>query len=842
MKDPRERSHLRAAPVACAHCGLAVPDGMLRSGEEKQFCCNGCRQVHDLIRDWGYEKFYGLVEQQGGVLEPARPTGRAFEDLDDPRALEGATEEEPGGRCRTRLYLEGVHCAACVWLVEKLPEALDGVDSVRLNLASAVAEVTWRPGTVKLSAIARALDRLGYSPHVHRAGRARDARRAEDRAALVKLGVAAAGAMNLMFLHGALYAGEASGMASPYETFFRWVSLGIALPVLAFSARPFFQTAYAGLKSRFVHIDLPVAIGIAVTFAASAANVVRGSGPVYFDSLAMLVAALLGARQAQRAAQRAALERADSLRGVAFLEFARRLEGDGPLAPAVEVPVAALEPGDRVEVRSGELVPADGVVLFGRSTLDGSVLTGESAPVPVAQGGSVWAGVTNVGARLVVKVEAAGEKTRVGALLAVVEDALSRRPAVLRLSDLLARRFVQALLLLAAAALLLALPLGTEAAVERVVALLVVACPCALGLSVPLAVSVGLMRAARGGIFVKDPDALDRLRRVGTVLLDKTGTLTEGKATFARYEGDDAALDLAAALEAESSHAVAHALRAVHARRVNVVREVAEVREVAGRGISGLVDGRRVAVGNRAHVAAFAPSVPEELDAHAEALVADGLSPLWVAVDHRVAGVGGIGDALRADARATVDALRARGVRVRILSGDDPRVVASVAARLGVAPEDALGGRTPEEKRDLVASLVAGRAADGRGAPAVVMVGDGVNDAAALALADVGVAVLGGKGASLVAADVVLTREGVAPLLDLLRGSRRVFGVIRRNLAFSLGYNVAGAALALLGLVGPLLAAVLMPVSSLTVVLSSALSRPFPGPARRPGRAPSREA
>ncbi|HMM35260.1 MAG TPA: HAD-IC family P-type ATPase, partial [Thermoanaerobaculia bacterium] len=644
MKGPRERSHLHAAPVACAHCGLAVPEGMLRAGEERQFCCGGCRQGPHLVPDWGAEKIYRGI----GCAVDAH-----IEDLDDPRALEGATEEAPGGRCRTRLYLEGVHCAACVWLVEKLPEALDGVDSVRLNLANAVAEVTWRPEKVKLSAIARALDRLGYSPHVHRAGRARDARRAEDRAALVKLGVAAAGAMNLMFLHGALYAGEASGMASPYETFFRWISLGIALPVLAFSARPFFQTAYAGLKSRFVHIDLPVAIGIAVTFAASAANVVRGSGPVYFDSLAMLVAAILGARQVQRAAQRAALERADSLRGVAFLEFARRLEGDGPLAPAVEVPVAALEPGDRVEVRSGELVPADGVVLFGRSTLDGSVLTGESAPVPVAEGGAVWAGVTNLGARLVVKVEAAGEKTRVGALLGVVEDALARRPAVLRLTDLLARRFVQALLLLAAAALLLALPLGTEAAVERVVALLVVACPCALGLSVPLAVSVGLMRAARAGIFVKDPDALDRLRRVGTVLLDKTGTLTEGKASFSRYVGDEAALELATALEAESSHAVAHALRASLGRRVNVVREVAEVREVAGRGISGVVDGRRVAVGNRAHVAAFAPSVPEDLDAHAEALVADGLSPLWVAVDGLVAGVGGIGDPLRADARAT---------------------------------------------------------------------------------------------------------------------------------------------------------------------------------------------
>ena len=831
MTDPRDRRHLRAAPEACAHCGLAVPEGMLRPGEEAQFCCNGCRQAYALIREWGCERFYGLVEQQGGALGPARSSGRGFEDLDDERGQEGATEELGGGRSRTRLYLEGVHCAACVWLVERLPGALDGVDTVRLNLASSVAEVTWRPGTVKLSAVARALDRLGYTPHLHRAGAARDARRAEDRATLVKLGVAVAGAMNLMFLHGAIYAGEASGMASPFEAFFRWVSLGVALPVLAFSARPFFQTALAGLRSRFVHIDLPVAIGLAVTFAASAANVVRGSGPLYFDSLAMLVAALLGARQVQRAAQRAALERADSLRGVAFLEFARRLSGDGPLAPAVEVPVAALEPGDRIEVRSGELVPADGVVLVGRSSLDASVLTGESTPVPVGAGDAVLAGATNLGARLVVRVEAAGERTRVGALLAVVQDALARRPAVLRRTDLLARRFVQAVLVAAAVTGAAALRLGAGEALERVVALLVVACPCALGLSVPLAVSVGLMRAARGGIFVKDPDALERLRDVGTVLLDKTGTLTEGRATVSRFAGDEAALELASALEAESSHTVAHAFRAAFARRVDVVREIADVREVPGRGITGSVDGRRVAVGNRAHLEAEGVAVPEPLAAHAEELVADGLSPVWVAVAGRAAGVGGVGDPLRADARATVATLRALGAGVRILSGDDPRIVGQVAARLGIPPEDALGGLTPEAKRDLVAGLVGARDASRR-APAVVMVGDGVNDAAALALADVGVAVLGGKGASLVAADVVLTREGVAPLLDLLRGSRRVFGVIRRNLLFSLVYNLAGAALAVLGLVGPLLAAVLMPVSSLSVVLSSALSRPFVLPAR----------
>ena len=828
MNPPRDDRRLSAAPAACAHCGLAVPPALVREGEAEQFCCNGCRQVHALVKEWGFDQYYRLVDQQRGALEPAKVTGRSFTDFDDPGLQGEATEAAGADRCRTRLYLEGVHCAACVWLVEKLPAALPGVDGVRLNLGSAVAEVTWRPGATRLSAVARALDRLGYTPHVHRAGRVQEARRAEDRMALARLGVAAACAMNLMFLHGALYAGEYDGMASPYEAFFRWLSFAVSVPVLGFSARPFYQTAIAGLKARMVHIDLPVALALTAAFAASAVNVLRGSGPLWFDSLAMLVAALLGARQVQRGAQRAALERADSLRGVAFLEFARRLAGDGPDAPAVEVPIAALSPGERVEVRSGELVPVDGVVLAGRSSLDNAVLTGEAAPQPVKEGDPVNAGATNLGARLVVRVDAAGEKTRVGALLAIVQEALSRKPALLAATDVLARRFVQSLLVLATVTGLAWLGRGPEVALERVVALLVVACPCALGLSVPLAVSVTLMRAARAGIFVKNPDALDRLRRVGTVLLDKTGTLTEGRARVARWVGDDAALELARSLEAESSHAVARAFRESSGRSVRVVRAVEEVREAPGQGISGRLDGRLVRVGNRAHVESPGVPLPPALAEAADALVAEGLSPVFVSVDGSVAGVAGIGDPLRPDSRRTIAALRARGARVRILSGDHPALVARVAAELGLAAEDALGGRTPEAKRDHVAALVGDPGREG----AVVMVGDGVNDAAALALADVGIAVHGGTGATIVAADVVLTREGIAPLLEVLDGARRLRAVVRRNLGFSLAYNVAAGTLALLGFVGPLLAAILMPVSSLTVVLSSALARPFARAAR----------
>ncbi|MGE3842997.1 MAG: heavy metal translocating P-type ATPase metal-binding domain-containing protein [Vicinamibacterales bacterium] len=812
-----------ASQTACAHCGLAVPAHLIRNAESQQFCCAGCRQVYMLVHEWGFDQYYRLVAQQRGVLEPARVSGRSFEDFDDVALQSEATDELTAERRRTRLYLEGIHCAACVWLVERLPAVLPGVDEVRLNLASAVADVTWRPGRTRLAAIGRALDRLGYTPHIHRASHVQESRRAEDRASLARVGVAVACAMNLMFLHGALYAGEYSGMEAAYATFFRWLSFGVTLPVLLYSARPFFHTALAGVRARVIHIDVPVVIGITVAFAVSTINTVRGAGPLYFDSLAMLVAALLSARQVQRSTQRAALERADSLRGVAFLEFARKLTGADADATAAEVPLSVLSAGDLVEVRSGELVPVDGVVQNGRSSLDNAVLTGESIPVGVVEGDRVNAGATNLGARLVVRVEASGSRTRVGALMAIVEDALSSKPTLLRRTDLLARRFVQVLLVLAVATGAIWIHQGAELAMERVVALLVVACPCALGLSVPLAISVALMRAARTGVFVKNPDALDRLRQVDTVLVDKTGTLTTGEARVVRWFGEDSVLQFARALERESAHSVAGAFQRTGGQSLHLVRSVSDVSEVPGQGISGRLNDREIRVGNRAHMEAGGGGLPDAVERHAMACIDEGLSPVFVSVDGHISGVAGIGDALRPDAAATVAELVRRGIRVRILSGDHPAVVARIGAALALPADDALGGLTPEAKRDIVSGLVGG----GAGSGAVAMVGDGVNDAAALALADVGIAVQGGTGATIVAADVVLTREGLSPLLDILDGASRLRRVILRNIAFSLFYNAAAAALAITGSIGPLGAAVLMPVSSVTVVLSSAFTRTF---------------
>jgi Cu2+-exporting ATPase len=833
----------------CDHCGLPVPAAFARPEESLQFCCGGCRSVYGLLHDLGFDQYYRLRDADGAPPVPARVTGRSYEDFDDDAFAAEHARPTDRGTCRTRLYLEGVHCAACVWLVERLPAFQPGVVSVRLNLPRAQAEVEWDPGAVRLSAVAQALDRLGYAPHPWRRKDIESLRKSEDRSLLIRVGVAVACAMNIMMLQGALYAGEYQGIEPVFVGFFRWLALALSLPVMLYSARPFYTAAWSGIRQRVPHVDLPIAIAILGAFAFSAAGVIAGDGPIYFDSVSMLVALLLGGRFLQSRAQRAAVERSEALRGIAFVEFAHLLVPEGG---SREVPVESLKPGQRVEVLSGELVPADGVVQDGESAVDNSVLTGESMPIPIHPGVEVSAGATNRGARIVLEVRAAGEGTRVGALLRMVDEAASGKAPLVQAADRWSRWFVVGVLGLAAVTAAIWLPEGLESAITHVVALLVVSCPCALALGTPVAMTVGVSRAARIGIFLKGPDVIERLREVRTVLLDKTGTLTEGRLAVVEHDLDADTAARVVALEAQSSHPIALAMRAMNTgtgtgkmvpasvfpagkTEAGTIFPVEDVQESLGRGIRGTVGGRSVAAGNLAHLESLAIAIPDAWRARADDAAARGLSPVLVAVDGTIRGLVALGDPLRPEARATIDALRRRGWRPMILSGDHPAVVARVADALGIPQADAHGGLTPEAKRDVVASLAGGRGSSQSGR--VLMVGDGVNDAAALALADVGVSVHGGAGPSLAAADVVFTRQGLDPLLQLELGSRLTLRIIHRNLLLSLCYNFSGIFLAMSGLVGPLLAAVLMPLSSLTVILSSIAGRTF---FRAPARGESR--
>ena len=415
-----------------------------------------------------------------------------------------------------------------------------------------------------------------------------------------------------------------------------------------------------------------------------------------------------------------------------------------------------------------------------------------------------------------VRVDAAGEQSRLAKILQQVEESARRRAPVVQLANRLAGWFVAVVLVVAAATVAFWYPRDPTAALDNAIALLIVTCPCALALATPLAVSMAIGRAARNGILIKGGDAIERLATPGRIFLDKTGTLTEARVALASWEGPEWVKPLVLALERESSHPIADGFR----RAFDGVEqyEATLTTHVTGGGIDGMVDGWRVIVGSpafvRARACAKAP-VPHP---------APHLTPVLVAVDGVIVAAAGFGDPVRPDARSAIDTLRARGWQLSVLSGDHPDVVATVGRSLGLPSDVCVGGAVPEDKLRVIENA--------RRSGTVVMVGDGVNDAAAIAAASVGVGVHGGAEACLATADVYLTRPGLTPLVRLTEGATRTMRVIRRHIAFSIGYNIVGATLAVTGTINPLVAAILMPVSSVTVVLASWFSTTFPTEAR----------
>ncbi len=809
---------LRSAPVTCDHCALDVPAGLIERDAKLQFCCHGCRAAYDIIHGNGLERYYRVRQESGGDRTPAKGTGRKFSEFDDPVFAGLYCRPAGGGELRvTELFLEGVHCAACVWLVEKLPMIAPGVLESRLDMRRAIVRITWDPARAALSGVARTLDSLGYPAHPAREASARTLRRAEDRKALVRIGVAGACAGNVMLLALALYAGAFDSMEGQFRGFFRWLSMGITLLSLAWPGRVFFVGAWAAIRTRTVHLDLPIAIGLGAGAIWGVVNTVRGTGEIYFDSLSVLVLALLAGRWVQQRQQRWSSDAVELLYSLTPGR-ARIVEGDS----IREAPIEAISPGMTVEVLAGDSIPVDGVVLSGESSIDQSLLTGESRPVRISPGDDVPAGAVNISGVLRVRVSAAGESTRVGRLMALVAESSRRRAPVVRLADRISGIFVVAMLSLALITAVAWAFIDPSRAIDNAAALLIVTCPCALGLATPLALTVAIGRAARRSVLIKGADAVQSLASPGVIFLDKTGTITHGSARLVRWVGDLSAKPLVAAVEAASSHPVARA--AFRALRDELgeaaIPQARGVHETTGAGIAGLIGEHEIIIGSPQFISGRLGAVPSDIAGAALEMAHHALTPVLVGVDGRVVAAFGLGDEVRPDARACVDDLRARGWDVRILSGDHPAIVAGVGRALGLPDTSVHAGVSPEQKLDAVRYAAPGRT--------VVMVGDGVNDAAALAAATVGIAVHGGAEASLSAADVYINRPGLAPIVELVDASRRTMGVVRRNLAISLVYNISAAALAVTGLINPLIAAILMPASSLSVLTMSFRSRTFP--------------
>lgn len=809
--------------TACFHCGLPVPAGVdivaEIDGSPRPMCCMGCAAVAELIGGEGLTAFYRF--RDGPSVRPETEAGVTDEQrgYDDDRLQRTFVRTGEDGLRRVTLSIDGLRCAACVWLVERHLGSRPGVREVTVSLGAGRAEVAWDPGRTRLSTVLAEVARLGYLARPYRPDWQEDARRREYHAALRRLAVAGLGAMQVMMYAVGLYAGAFEGMAAEHRQLLRVVSAMVATPILFYSARPFFSGAWRDLRNRALGMDVPVALALALAYGASLYATATRSGEVYFDSVAMFVFFLsLGRFVEMRARQRAATAVEAALRKPPAV--ATRLDADGraELVPALE-----LSPGDRVLVRAGETIPVDGRIVDGRGWVDESMLTGEHWPCSRREGDEVAGGTVNGESPLVLLALRTGADTAWSAIVRLVDAAGQARPSAVRMADRVARVFVPVVLVVAAATALAWSVVDPSRALWVALSVLVITCPCALSLATPAASTAAAGGALKLGLLLRQGQVLEDLRRVTRVVFDKTGTLTLGRLTrtgLTALRGSDVqdCLRLAAALERFSGHPIAQAFADVEASSVVVLDASAK----AGAGVEGTIDGRRLRIGSPRWVAALSPAGAATVEDHESRVVLGDETGVLCRFE--------VEDTPRPGAREVVARLRDAGLRVTLLSGDASRAVGRLAAALGI--EDARGGASPADKLGFVQECQA------RG-EVVAMVGDGVNDAPVLGAADVSIAMAGGADLARVRADGVLLKEDLGAVADGLGLAHRMARVMRQNLAWTLVYNAAALPLAVAGLVAPWLAAIGMSLSSLFVVLNAVRLGGSTAP-RRQGRGAAR--
>lgn len=806
-----------ASPVEeCYHCGLPVPSQSSHyvaiDGVERRMCCVGCEAVARSIVDNGLTDYYRHRDAMPEPQKEALPAELQELGLFDHPDFQKSFVEPVGEHEReASLILEGITCAACVWLNEQHVSRQPGVSLVDINYATRRARVRWDERRTRLSDILAAIQAIGYRAYPYDAERSEQIAQRERRSMLWRLFVAGFGMMQVMMYAFPAYIAGEGDLTPDIELLMRWASLVLTLPVVLYSAAPFFRRALRDIRLRRLGMDVPVALGVGSAFIASVWATLTSGGEVYFDSVTMFVFFLLCGRYLEMIARQRAVRGVEEL-GKVLPAFAERLPG-WPSLTGERVPVSQLAVGDVLRVRPGEVVPADGFVIDGRSDANEALLTGESLPVPKSVGSEVTGGSINISSPLAIRVEQTGDSTRLAAIQRLMERAASEKPAIAQQSDRVAVVFIVALLVLACITGVVWYFVDPSRALWVFVSVLVVACPCALSLATPVALTVATDALARMGVLVTRGHAIETLANANHFVFDKTGTLTLGlltlEETLPLAELDARRLlAIAAALEQSSEHPVARALRGpVDDADLPVARDLVSE---TGQGVTGTVEGERFWLGRPDYVAAhLGGDLPPSLDAmsgRGGSVVALGGRGGWL-------GLFRLADTPRPEAGELCAKLAAEGVRTTVLSGDTQTVATAVAARLGL--DEAHGGMTPQGKRDFIAGLQADPSA------IVAMVGDGVNDAPVLAQAHVSVAMGGGTELARNQGDIVLLSENLAGLGRGVDLARRTLKVIRQNLWWSFAYNFTSVPLAMAGLVTPWMAGIGMAGSSLLVVLNA---------------------
>lgn len=803
---------------SCFHCGLPVDDRNrvtnIIQNETHAFCCHGCSSVCQMIYESGLEGFYQRTPD-GQLLSPPPepPQESQLYDIDE---IQSEFVHDLGNARDMHLIVEGIHCSACVWLIERSLSKLPGILDIKVNLANKRLFVRWDNTQIKISTIIEHLGNIGYAATPFNPETAEGTIQKQNRALLLRMAFAAFTMMNLLWVSIALYSGADDG---EFKQLFYWVGFILATPTLLYSGWPFLKGAYTGLKYFNLTMDVPIAIGALTTYGYSVYITLSQSsvGHVYYDTVVNFIFVILVGRFLEAKSKRHAVAATQRL-----MDLQPRVANVLRDNETHIVPVRAIQLDETILVKPGDKIPVDGIVLSGISSVDESLLSGESAPVKKSAGDTLSAGTVNVESTLTVKVTATLRNTSLGKIISLVEEAQASKAPIQCIADKIVPWFVAVTLGLASFTFIFWYSDGIELALLAATSVLIITCPCAFGLATPMSIAVASGLAARYGLLIKNGAVLEYLSGINHFVFDKTGTLTEGKMRVKHIvshtiDGDDL-LNKASHIEIFSEHPVARAIL-LEAKQKNLnidTRKVTDFSNLPGFGISGQFADETISVGNIKWLKRNNVSLSNDYIEQADALEKQGISCVHVSINYKHQGFIAIADQLRADAKTLINNLRSAGIELTLLSGDKQTVAQSIADELGGM--NVIADVLPGEKDSIIRQLQ-------ENGQQVAMIGDGVNDAPALIRADVGIAIGSGTDVSMESADIVLLSNELDKIRLAADLSRRTLRTIRQNIILSISYNIIMVPLAMMAFITPLFAAIAMPISSLVVIGNAARIR-----------------
>ena len=779
----------------CKHCSEPIITPFSNENGDI-FCCSGCQQVHAIISGNKLEHFYSIQEQtQSFTKSQKNRSHQEFKHLDSEECKKQYVHHISQDESTISFFIEGIHCIACIWLVEHLPELSDHVYSSRLDIEKSIVTVHFSPLTAP-SFIAGSLFKLGYRPFpIESLNDAKKLQKQEERKDLIRIGVALACSMNIMLYSLGIYAGAEGN----YANLFNKLSLVLSLPIITFCSFPFFQSAWSSLKAKQINLDVPLSFSIITGFILSTYYVITGSDIHYFDSLSVLVFLLPLSRYILKKVHQGHLT-TSGLSQLLVSGLAQRKNADGSLS---QVKPQEIKKDEIVYIAPGEQIAIDGLVYKGKSKVDSSLLTGESQLLSVKEGDLVYHGYINKDEEILVQCSVPFSESKLSHMINEAEKASSSKPQLIQLTDYLSRFFIFIILITFIAALAyLSLNHGIDVALRRSLALVIIACPCALGLATPLAFSRGLKLASQRGIIIKEEKTLESLSHIDQIFFDKTGTLTEGSFQVSHIEKYQdpkvhySCEDIIFSLEKYAQHPIAK----------SIVHYLSEG-EIPLQNIEWDSTPTQTRYGITSHIDKLFYTI-ETIESHSN------YYKVVLREDDQVLATLTLKDNLRGDTESLTNWLSYQEYKLHILSGDFSQRLYSICEPIKHYFTNILGGLSPQDKAEIITQSQNERESS-------LMIGDGANDSLAFTKASVSVAVNGSLESSIKISDVYLTKRGLRPIKEMLLIANGTLTTVRRNLLLSLLYNTLGATFALTGHIGPLEAAIIMPISSLTVLAST---------------------